>query len=164
MASRLGPSWAPAAAAADRSRHARALPRVVRPLRGSPATPAANAALGRAADSRRRVPPAADRVWDVVQALAGASGQRPPQTLVQLTEKKERRRAPSGQQARPWTRRPHSTVRTRRAAQKRRLVREAALAAEEEEHAPEHAPAHAPEHESEHEHLDWVDGLLDVSM
>ena len=51
---------------------------------------------------------------------------------------------------------------------KGRLLRKAALAAEEEEHAPEHAPAHAPEHESEHEseheHLDWVDGLLDVSM
>ena len=163
MASRLGPSWAPAAAAADRSRHARALPRVVRPLRGSPATAAANAALGRAADSRRRVPPAADRVWDVVQALAGASGQRPPQTLVQLTEKKERRRAPSGRKRAP-ERAFKGTVRTRRAAQKRRLVREAALAAEEEEHAPEHAPAHAPEHESEHEHLDWVEGLLDVSI
>ena len=66
MGNDLGPRWAPpAAAAADRSRHARRFPPVVRPVlvNQSPRKPkpAADAVLEQAADAQRRVPPAADR-------------------------------------------------------------------------------------------------------
>ena len=89
-----------------------------------------------------------------------AAPARVPRRLVHTEMKKKKRRS----KHRPDWRPAFNTGRNRRVAQNRRRLREAALAAEEEEHAPERAPAHAPEHESEHEHLDWVDGLLDVSM
>ena len=92
MGNDLGPRWAPpAAAAADRSRHARRFPPVVRPVLGprgprkpKPATPAADAVLDQAADSRRRVPPAADRVWDVVQAGATRETQTTPLSMTDV--------------------------------------------------------------------------------